>query len=87
LTWKENQVKLTTESIKGRAVDVGFRVLLPVVVIDSLALTILTAESKEAVNRFEFECFSGGLDSVATVGSFSTFCNRSGKSVILNLFS
>jgi len=78
-------IELTTESIKGRAVDVGFRVLLPVVVIDSFALTILVADSNEAVCLFEFECLNTVFFNVGDE-SFSTFCNRSGMSIIFDLF-
>jgi hypothetical protein len=48
---------------------------------DSLALTILIDESNEDVCLLEFECLNVGLDE-----SFSTFCNRSGMSIVLDLF-
>ena len=75
-------MELTTESIKGRAVEVGFRLLLPVVAVESLALAILPVESNEAVSRFEFECLNPDLDKGASVGSFSTFCSKSGISIV-----
>lgn len=78
---------LTTESIRGRAVDVGFRVLLFVVLIESLALTILTVESNEVVCRLEFECRKVdllGTPADADGGSLSTLRRRSGMSIVFD---
>ena len=78
-------IKLTMESMSGRAVDVGFRVELLVVVMDSFVLSMLVADSNEAVCLLEFECFKIGCVDFPD-GSFSTFCNRSGMSIVFNLF-
>ena len=84
VTCEEEQ--LTTESIRGRAVDVGFRVPLVVVLIDSLALIILVDESNDEVCRLEFEWRRRDLFKFV-VGSFSTFCNRSGMSMAFPLLA
>lgn len=82
---------LTTDNINGRAVEVGRRVLLFVVLIESLALTILVVESKEVVCRLEFECFKVlrvvplGVAVLEDVVSFSTFRRRSGMSIVFAL--
>lgn len=70
---------MLSEIISGRAVDVGRRKLL-FVVIDSLALTMLTVESNDVVCRLEFECLSVGRDGCVDDGSLSTFRKRSGIS-------
>ena len=78
---------LTKESMRGLAVDVGFRPLVLFVVrIDSLALTMLTVESNEVVCRLEFECRRMALAGVLLDGgSFSTFLSRSGISIVFDL--
>jgi hypothetical protein len=75
---------LTTESINGLAVEVGFRLVLFVVMIESLALIILLVESNEVVCRLEFECLRIALDGMLLAGSFSTLRKRSGMSMVFD---
>lgn len=74
---------LTKDNINGRAVDVGLRVVLFVVLIESVALIILTVESNDVVCRLEFECFNvPRVIVLLNAGSLSTFRRRSGMSIV-----